>query len=54
VLDNLIANALTRGGAGSGLGVAIVDAIARAHGREAHAHDAADAGAVAGLTLPAA
>jgi signal transduction histidine kinase len=43
-----------RGRGGAGLGLAIVDAIARAHGGEAHAVNRADGGADVWLALPAA
>ena len=41
-----------RSGGGAGLGLAIVDAIARAHGGTAHAANAADGGADVWLVLP--
>jgi signal transduction histidine kinase len=43
-----------RGGGGAGLGLAIVDAIARAHGGEAHATNRAGGGADVWLALPTA
>jgi signal transduction histidine kinase len=42
-----------RGRGGAGLGLAIVEAIARAHGGEAHAANRADGGADVWLVLPA-
>jgi signal transduction histidine kinase len=42
-----------RGRGGAGLGLAIVDAIARAHGGEAHAANRPDGGADVWLALPA-
>jgi signal transduction histidine kinase len=42
-----------RGRGGAGLGLAIVDAIARAHGGEAHAANRAHGGADVWLALPA-
>jgi signal transduction histidine kinase len=43
---------LARGRGGAGLGLAIVDAIARAHGGRAHARNRPEAGADVWLTLP--
>ena len=42
-----------RGGGAAGLGLAIVDAIARAHGGAAHAANRTESGAVVTLTFPA-
>ena len=41
-----------RSGGGAGLGLAITDAIARAHGGTAHAANAAEGGADVWLALP--
>lgn len=44
---------VTRGRGGAGLGLAIVEAIANAHGGRAHAHNCVDGGADVWLDLPA-
>ena len=41
-----------RGAGGAGLGLAIVDAIAQAHGGTATAHNRPDGGALVALALP--